>query len=402
MRDFLNLGGMILLLLLLAWLLGCHKEEPLPPVPPSPEDLSTWSVPELVQPPPPETPPPATAPQEKPTQAEQVLDFAPNTTFALTVPVGAPLDIVLERGEQVRNIIGGDRAPVEANQTTRWEIKEGGDGVGETFRQHIFLTATTPGLTTGLIITTTYRTYYLTCKSVGKSPIRTVRWRYPVDTTAVKPVKEPGLLPDPAQPKYYHVGYELVGTKPNWQPRYVVDDGKKTYIVYPEISLFETVPMVRLIGPNGPQLVNARQYLNVVILDQLLPRAELRVGLGETAELVTITRGAMRTPALETRRVPSGLRQRRSWPSAHRPCSLSQVCQGQGRSQGQGVYASPRRMPHRRHGSPSRHRRRDHPHRRHRYPRRQKERSHDGGGSPDRAHDPRTKLRDRGASGAVL
>jgi type IV secretion system protein TrbG len=297
MRDFLNMGGMILLLLLLAWLLGCHKEEPLPPVPPSPEDLSTWSVPELVQPPPPETPPPATAPQEKPTQAEQVLDFAPNTTFALTVPVGAPLDIVLERGEQVRNIIGGDRAPVEANQTTRWEIKEGGDGVGETFRQHIFLTATTPGLTTGLIITTTYRTYYLTCKSVGKSPIRTVRWRYPVDTTAVKPVKEPGLLPDPAQPKYYHVGYELVGTKPNWQPRYVVDDGKKTYIVYPEISLFETVPMVRLIGPNGPQLVNARQYLNVVILDQLLPRAELRVGLGETAEVVTITRGAMRTIA---------------------------------------------------------------------------------------------------------
>jgi type IV secretion system protein TrbG len=297
MRDFLNLGGMILLLLLLAWLLGCHKEEPLPPVPPSPEDLSTWSVPELVQPPPPETPPPATAPQEKPTQAEQVLDFAPNTTFALTVPVGAPLDIVLERGEQVRNIIGGDRAPVEANQTTRWEIKEGGDGVGETFRQHIFLTATTPGLTTGLIITTTYRTYYLTCKSVGKSPIRTVRWRYPVDTTAVKPVKEPGLLPDPAQPQYYHVGYELVGTKPNWQPRYVVDDGKKTYIVYPEISLFETVPMVRLIGPNGPQLVNARQYLNVVILDQLLPRAELRVGLGETAEVVTITRGAMRTIA---------------------------------------------------------------------------------------------------------
>ena len=285
------------MVLVMVALLGCEKKVPLPPVPPPPEDLSTWSVPALVQPPAPEGPFPHMPHEKPPTTAEQILDFAPGATFRLTVPVGAPLDIVLQRGEQVRNIIGGDRAPVEANQTTRWEIKEGAEGQGETFRQHIFLTATTPGLTTGLIVTTTSRTYYLTCKSVGKSPIRTVRWRYPVDTAAVKPVKEPGLLPDPTQPKHYHVGYELVGTKPSWQPRQVVDDGKKTYILFPEVTLFETVPMVRLIGPNGPQLVNARQFLNVVIVDQLVPRAELRVGLGEHAETVTITRGALRTIA---------------------------------------------------------------------------------------------------------
>ena len=125
----------VLSLLLLS--LGCAaKEEPLPPVPPAPEDLSTWSVPELVQPPTPETPLHAPSAQEKATPAEQILDFAPGTTFRLTVSVGAPLDLVLQRGEQVRNIIGGDRAPVEPNQTTRWEIKEGGEGVGETFRQH--------------------------------------------------------------------------------------------------------------------------------------------------------------------------------------------------------------------------------------------------------------------------
>src|SRR5262245_55932323 len=287
----------VIVLVMVSLLVGCQKEEPLPQVPPPPEDLSTWSVPELVQPPPPETPPAQSPPQEKTTPAEQVLDFAAGTTFPLTVPVGAPLDIVLQRGEQVRNIIGGDRTPVEANQTTRWEIKEGADGLGDTLRQHIFLTATTPGLTTGLIVTTTSRTYYLTCKSVGKSAIRTVRWRYPVDVVAVTPVKEPGPLPDPAQPMHYHVGYELTGTKPSWTPRQVVDDGKKTYILFPEVTLFETVPMLRLIGPNGPQLVNSRQFLNVVIVDHLVARAELRVGLGEQAEVVTITRGAMRTIA---------------------------------------------------------------------------------------------------------
>src|SRR5262252_604779 len=122
------------LLLLLAFvLMGCpHTEEAPPPVPPPPEDLSTWSVPELVQPPPPEEPKPSQAKEPLPAQAELILDFAAGTTATLTVSAGAPLDIVMGQREQIRNIIGGDRTPVEANQTTRWEVKEGADGLGET------------------------------------------------------------------------------------------------------------------------------------------------------------------------------------------------------------------------------------------------------------------------------
>src|SRR5882762_5642623 len=63
----------VMVCVMVALLVGCHKEEPLPPVPAPPEDLSTWSVPELVQPPPPETPVAQAPPQEKTTPAEQVL-----------------------------------------------------------------------------------------------------------------------------------------------------------------------------------------------------------------------------------------------------------------------------------------------------------------------------------------
>ncbi len=280
-------------------ILGCTPTPDVPTIPPPPEDLSTWSVPELVQPPAP--PPHSPAPvEDKATSAERIYDFTPGTTFALTVPVGWPLDVLLERGEQVRNIVGGERAPTETNQGPRWEVKEGASGLGETIQPHVFLSASAPGLTTGVIITTTKRTYYLTCKSVQTSPLRAVRWHYaPGPEEKPLKAKEPGLLPDPMQPTQYHVGYDLATSHPQpaWLPRQIVDDGKKVYIIYPEVTLFDTVPLLRLIGPNGPQLVNARQYLNVAIVDQLVGRAELRVGLGEHAETVTITRGTLRTIA---------------------------------------------------------------------------------------------------------
>src|SRR5262249_47656733 len=167
------------LVLMLALLWSCAQEAPPPPVPPPPEDLSTWTVPELVQPPP--EPPPVLAvveaPPAKPTAAEKVYQYVPGTTFAVQVPTQTPLDLVLEKGEQVRNIVGGDRAPAEAQQTARWEVKEGADGIGDTLRQHVFITVGEEKLTTGVIITTTKRTYYLTCTSGKTPPQRVVGWR---------------------------------------------------------------------------------------------------------------------------------------------------------------------------------------------------------------------------------
>jgi type IV secretion system protein VirB9 len=233
--------------------------------------------------------------------AEKVVDYKPGVAVEAPVALGMPLDIVLEEGEQVRQIVDGDRAPAEQGQARRWEVKEGGDGSGEGLRPHVFVTASAPGLTNGLVITTTRRSYYITCKSVQKSPIRVLRWHYKPEHAGLPEVEsvqdKPGLLPHPEQPMRYHVGYEVTVSHPPpaWIPRYVVDDGKKLYIVYPEVTLYESVPLLRIIGPNGPQLVNSRQFLNVVIVDQLVARAELKVGIGERAQIVTITRGALRT-----------------------------------------------------------------------------------------------------------
>jgi type IV secretion system protein VirB9 len=217
------------------------------------------------------------------------------------VSLGFPLDIVFDQGEQVHNVTDGDRAPQGEGQARRWEVRQGVEGLGDMQRHHVFVTVTEAGLKNGLTITTTKRTVYVTLSSVARSPIRVLRWTHPEGEAERVPTTKPdmaGPLPDLAQPLRWHVGYEAASSRspaPTWMPRYVIDDGRKTYLIYPEVTLFETAPLVRLTGPNGPQLVNARQYLNVTILDQLVARLELRVGLGEHAEVVTITRGNLRT-----------------------------------------------------------------------------------------------------------
>ena len=261
---------------------GCQTgESPPPPVVPMAEDLSTWSVPELVQP---ERRASASTPRAAKVPAgvaEKVYDYAPGVAVEVPVALGQPLDIVLEAGELVRQIVDGDRAPAEQGQTRRWEVKEGGDGLGEGLRPHVFVTVAEAGLTNGVTITTTRRTYYISCKSVAKSPVRVLRWHYPTESGAAQPVQEtPGPLPHSDQARQYHVGYEIKAARqpaPVWTPRQVVDDGTKLYLIYPEVTLFASVPLVRAIGVNGPQLLNARIELQLGF-EQRLVAADARKG----------------------------------------------------------------------------------------------------------------------------
>ena len=167
---------------------GCQiGEPPPPPTAPVAEDLSTWAVPELVQP-----ERQARASNARPAKvpagaAEKVYDYTPGVTVEVPVALDQPLDIVLEPGEQVRQIVDGDRAPAEQGQARRWEVREGGDGSGDGLRPHVFVTVTTPGLTNGITITTTRRVYYIACKSVAKSPTRVLRWHYPLDAQTTPP-----------------------------------------------------------------------------------------------------------------------------------------------------------------------------------------------------------------------
>ena len=236
-------------------------------------------------------PPDARSPQER------VYAFEPGHVQKIDVSIGAPFDIVLQPGEEVYNIVGGDRAPAEGQDSTvRWEVQQGFSGSGKTGRPHVFLAVTKPGLTTSLVITTTKRTYYVDCRSVAKSPARSIRWTY-ADEPQLAKKPPPRLLPDPLAPQRFHVGYEISTSDPTpiWAVRQVVDNGAKTYLIFPPTLAHIEAPLVRAVGVNGPELINSRQVGSVIVLDRIINRVELRLGTGKTAEVVTVQRQAPRS-----------------------------------------------------------------------------------------------------------
>jgi type IV secretion system protein VirB9 len=236
-------------------------------------------------------------PQTARSSKEKVYAFTVGESYRVDVPVGAPMDVILQPGEEIRDLADGDRAPMDTqDQKPHWEFKQSYSGAGITGRPHVLITVPKAGLTNGLTLTTTKRTYYLDLKSVAKTAARSVRWTYS-DAPAKVAKVPPRLWPDPAQPQRYHAGYEIAASDPRpvWTVRQVIDDGQKTYLIFPPTVTTVDAPLIRLVGSNGPEMTNARQAGNVVILDRLFNRAELRLGTGKTAQVVTVQRQAPRT-----------------------------------------------------------------------------------------------------------
>jgi P-type conjugative transfer protein TrbG len=292
MRVAITLG----LCSLLAGAVGCATTNAPVAAPPLAEDLG-WSMPVAVGAPVPDPPAAPVEPETPRSSKEKVYAFAAGESYRVDVAVGAPMDVILQPGEEIHDLADGDRSPMDtSDQKPHWEFKQSYSGEGTTGRPHVLITVPKAGLTNGLTLTTTKRTYYLDLKSVSRTAARSVRWTYPDDPPKVAKVP-PRLWPDPAQPQRYHAGYEITATEPTpvWTVRQVVDDGQKTYLIFPPTVTTVDAPLIRLVGSQGPELVNARQAGNVVILDRVLNRAELRLGTGKTAQVVTVQRLVPRT-----------------------------------------------------------------------------------------------------------
>ena len=233
------------------------------------------------------------ATQEPSTQgfvnAVQVYAYSDGAIYQLYAAPGTITDIALQPGENLIAVASGD--------TVRWVIGDTISGSGADKRTHILVKPFASGLTTNLVITTDRRSYHLQLRATSRTAMAALSWVYPADqlialkrtaeqAEAAAPVAQ-GLAID-----QLHFNYQIGGDKPAWLPLRAFDDGRQTFVEFPESIAVGEAPPLFVIGPSGDaELVNYRVRGRFYIIDRLFDVAELRLGT-KKQQIVRIERVA--------------------------------------------------------------------------------------------------------------
>lgn len=216
--------------------------------------------------------------------AVQIYPFSEGTVYRVYTAPGQVTDITLQPGEQLGSVASGD--------TVRWVIGDTSSGSGADKRTHVLIKPFTAGLATNVIITTDRRTYRLALSS-GRGPaMAALSWSYPLDALiALKKQQDQAADAAAAAPVAAGVpidnlqfGYAITGDRPAWRPLRAFDDGRQTYIEFPETLGVSEAPPLFIVGEKGEaQLVNYRLRGNYYVVDRLFDVAELRLGAKKQA-----------------------------------------------------------------------------------------------------------------------
>lgn len=213
--------------------------------------------------------------------ATQTFAYVPGGLYQVYAAVGRVTDIKLQEGETL-----SDMGAVAAGDTVRWIIGEASSGSDKSKRTHILVKPTDPGIVTNLVINTNRRTYHVELRSTPSTYMASVAWSYPQDELIAIQARAAEAVANAAtsianglDAERLDFGYRLSGDRPAWRPAQVFDDGKKSYILFPDSIAQSELPPLFLLGDKGQaELVNYRVSGRYMIVDRLFDRAELRLG----------------------------------------------------------------------------------------------------------------------------
>lgn len=125
--------------------------------------------------------------------------------------------------------------------------------------------------------------------------VSALAWTYPQDALlAIKRAEEAAAAAAPVavglDVDQLHFNYAISGDRPRWRPLRVFDDGRQTYIEFPQSLPVGEAPPLFLVGAKGEaQLVNYRLRGRYYVVDRLFDVAELRLG-ARHRDVVRLTR----------------------------------------------------------------------------------------------------------------
>lgn len=216
--------------------------------------------------------------------------YTSGTLYQLYTAPMRVTDIALRPGER---IIG---QPVTGD-IVRWVCAAGKSAENGIEQQHVYLKPTRPGLHTNLVINTNERSYFLELHSYKDTYMAAVKWRYPQEemarmaqeASAAAELKRNSTPVASVENLNFRYRIEVNGDPPRWTPTQVFDDGRRTFIRFPQAMLVREAPALFVMRNNQTQLVNYKVNREMYIVDRLIDVAELRVGQ-EEQEIVRIER----------------------------------------------------------------------------------------------------------------
>jgi len=225
-------------------------------------------------------------------------------TYGAGLPtvVCAPLRVCVVELEAGEKLIGEPHI----GDAVRWIIAPAGAGQSGAVTPMIVLKPKQAGLDTNLLLTTDRRAYYLRLISKPEEYLARVAFAYPEDETRKWQVhlareeqrrqaeQEAAQVSPVESLENLYFDYRIDGTEPNIRPVRVVDDGKKTFIQMTPNAAHREAPVLVVIGPDGPEMVNYRVKGDMYLVDRLFERGALILGVGKKAHRVEIIRGTYR------------------------------------------------------------------------------------------------------------
>ncbi len=219
--------------------------------------------------------------------------FEPGSLYQVFAAPMRITDIALQPGE---HIVGQPAC----GDTVRWVLAEGKavDPTGVE-QGHVYLKPTRPGLETNLAINTDHgHAYMLELHSYEDTYMAMVTWRFPqeeVTKLAAEGAAQAAQARDSApivSLSALNFDYLIQVTKgrPPWTPVQVFDDGRRTFVRFPQTMLVRETPALFVLSGGDTQLVNYRMKNDFYVVDRLLESAELRLGTSDSEQIVRITR----------------------------------------------------------------------------------------------------------------
>ncbi|MSS62133.1 TrbG/VirB9 family P-type conjugative transfer protein [Fusobacterium sp. FSA-380-WT-2B] len=202
-------------------------------------------------------------------QTEANFVYNDNSMYTIYCRVNYLTSIFLNPDEELIGTSGGD--------TTRWSRKETITGTEDGKRILILVKPHTIGVKTNLVISTNKRTYQVQLISDKALYNPIVKWSYPQTEFLNMQEYREREENTTVLPTDLNYNYTINTNKYEFTPLQIFDDGKKTYIVFRENM--QELPVFYILEDRKELLItNNRFKKNVMIIDRLFQKAELRIG----------------------------------------------------------------------------------------------------------------------------